>query len=368
MPQAGPEEITTQIPPVRRNIVFLEWLRALAAPIVMYSHVVGIFLAGRHNHPWLSARLDDFLVTPLHLATDFGNVGVVVFFLVSGFIVTHTGVEETLGAFALKRTMRIYPPLIVAVLLTIGVRALGGTVLETGQSTATSVGSVLSNITLLNYLLMPQVILLAVAWTLIIEVLFYALLLGALPALRRWPGWTICGELAVVAVVLLTARSLGENYFLFAVAMSYLPALLLGQSIWALWSRRVPSWAGLLLCFGCWVLYVLADLLKLGRLDDSYNLTLAMCAVLFAVLLLAEPHLRPNRVATILADRSYSLYLLHGTLAFPVMALLYPLVPSVFAVLAGAVVTAGGVELSYRFVERPSQRLARHLLATRVAD
>lgn len=367
-PREIPEETTARIPPVRRRIVFLEWLRAVAAPIVMYSHVVGIFLDGRQNHPWLAEQLNIFVVNPLHLAMNFGNVGVVVFFLVSGFVVTHTGVEETLGAFALKRALRIYPPLIVAILLSVGVRALGGTVLETGQSTAASVGSVLSNVTLLNYLLLPQVVLLAVGWTLIIEVLFYLLLLAALPALRRWTGWAICGELAIVGLVLLTANSLGANYFLFAVAVSYLPALLLGQVIWALWTGRVPSWAGLLLGAGCWGLYVSAGLLKLGRLNDSYDLTLALCAILFGALLLVEPRLRPNRAATVLADRSYSLYLLHGVLAFPVMALLYPHLPSLLAVLAGVVVTAGGVELTYRYVERPAQQLARRLLRGRPAE
>lgn len=363
VPQDSPEEITTPIPPAPRRLVFLEWFRAVAAPIVMYSHVVGVFLAGQHNSPWISRQLNTFVANPLHLAMDFGNVGVVVFFLVSGFIVTHTGMDESLGAFAVKRLLRIYPPLIVAILLSVLIRAVGGTVLETGQSTATSVWSVLSNLTLLNYLLNPQVVLLAVGWTLVIEVLFYLLLAGALPALRRWPGWTMFGELVLVLVLVLTARSFGDSYFLFAVAASYLPALLLGQCIWALWTGRVPSWAGLLLCGGCWGLYVLGDIWQLGRLNTSYNLTLALAAILFAVLLLAEPRLRPHRVVTVLADRSYSLYLLHGVLAFPIMALLYPHVPSVLAVLAGALVTAGGVELSYRYVERPSQRLARQLLA-----
>lgn len=365
VPQDSPEEITRPIPPAPRRIVFLDWFRAVAAPIVMYSHVVGVFLASKHNTPWISTQLNVFVANPLHLAMDFGNVGVVVFFLVSGFIVTHTGMTEPLGAFAVKRLLRIYPALIAAVLLSVVIRGIGGTVLETGQSTTTSVWSVLSNLTLLNYLLNPQIILLAVGWTLIIEVLFYLLLAGGLPMLKRWPGWTILGELVLVLVIVLTARTFGENFFLFAVAVSYLPALLLGQCIWALWTGRVPSWAGLLLCGGCWGLYVLADVRQLGRLNTSYNLTLALAAILFAVLLLAEPKLRPNRVVTILADRSYSLYLLHGVLAFPIMALLYPYVPSVLAVLAGAVVTAGGVELSFRYVERPAQRLARHLLRPR---
>jgi peptidoglycan/LPS O-acetylase OafA/YrhL len=46
--------------------------------------------------------------------------------------------------------------------------------------------------------------------------------------------------------------------------------------------------------------------------------------LLFTVLLLAEDRLRPSRGISFLADRSYSIYLIHWVVALPVMGALYP--------------------------------------------
>jgi peptidoglycan/LPS O-acetylase OafA/YrhL len=101
----------------------------------------------------------------------------------------------------------------------------------------------------------------------------------------------------------------------------------------------------------------------MGRVDPSYhydvNLTLGI--VVFVVGLLVEPKLRPVRWIGHLADRSYSLYLLHGLLAVVVMNALYPTIGYPGALVAGLVVTAVGIEAGYRLVERPCMRLARHV-------
>jgi peptidoglycan/LPS O-acetylase OafA/YrhL len=99
----------------------------------------------------------------------------------------------------------------------------------------------------------------------------------------------------------------------------------------------------------------------MGRLDDAYASTFALGVLLFLVGLFAEPRLRPNRAVSYLADRSYSIYLLHGLVAFPVMYALYPELPGPLCLLAGLGVTLAAVELAYRFVEVTGQRLARKM-------
>lgn len=350
--------------PARSRFVFLDVLRAVAVCLVVYSHVVGIWLHQHPVHSVVGSALEGFLAHPLNLTLNVGNFGVVLFFLVSGFVVTHTGFTERPRQYTVKRLLRIYPMLVVtvalaAVLLTVGLRPLA-----TGGAAATVTPfTLLTNATLANYLLTPAVVLLDVGWTLVIEVLFYSMLLVALPLLRRavWP--VVVGELGLVAAVLATAHLGGTSYFLLAVSVAYLPALLLGQICWAVWSRRLPLWAGALLGVVAGAEFVWAGLPGMGRQTTVYlyNINLAGGLVVFVACLLAEPRLRRVGVIGYLADRSYSLYLLHGLLAFVVMNLLYRPIGYPAALVAGLVATLLGVEAGYRWVERPGMRLARRL-------
>jgi peptidoglycan/LPS O-acetylase OafA/YrhL len=295
------------------------------------------------------------------LALNLGNFGVVLFFLVSGFIVTHSGFQERPRQYAVKRFLRIYPMLAVAVLLAALLFLVHLHPVTTGELSTVTPFTVVTNASLVNYLLEPQVVLVVVTWTLIIEVLFYLLLLVALPLLRRavWP--VIAGELGLVAVIMATEHLGGTSYFLFAVNVSYLPALLLGQVVWAVWSHRIPMWVGVVFGALAWSEYVWAGAPGMGRNDTVYDHNLALGLAVFVVALLAESKLHPKRWITWVADRSYSLYLLHGLLGYAVMNLLYPATGFLVALLAGVVVTGLGVDVAYRWVERPSMRLARRL-------
>lgn len=340
------------------RFLFLEAIRAIAAPLVFFNHLV----------LWTGVRAVDFPVTkfveqtfidPLELVQPLGYLGVVLFFLVSGFIITHVGVAERHREFAGKRVLRIYPALTAAVLLTSALLLLGLQPLSTGSNYAVTPFTILTNVTLVNFLLLPDVVLVGVAWTLVIEVFFYLLTFLLLPLLRRITWLAIAIQLELVALLVLTAREFGHSYFALAVSASFLPALLLGQIVWAVWTRRLPGWLGALFGLGAWLVYVWAGKRDISRVTDAYDLTLLLCFLVFVIGLLAEPRLRPSRVLRFLADRSYSLYLLHSVVAFTVLDLLYPVLGVPVALVAAVLVTFGMVELSYRFVELPAQRLAR---------
>ena len=345
------------------RFAYLDVLRALAVCLVMYCHMVGIWLHQHDIRSTTASVFEGFAADPLALALNVGNLGVVIFFLVSGFIVTHTGFTQSPRQYAVKRLLRIYPMLAVAVLLSAALFAVGLHPLTTGDGTAVTPGSLLANVSLANYLMSPRVVLVDVGWTLIIEVLFYALLFVALPLLRRavWP--VIVGELAVVAVVLATTHLGGTSYALLAVNVGYLPALLIGQTIWAVWSQRIPPWAGGALGLLAAAEYVWAGIPGMGRQPTvyHYNLTLALGLVVFLIGLFAERKLRPVKLIGYLADRSYSLYLLHGLVGIVLMNALYPVTGYPVALVAGIAVTVFGADIGFRWVERPGMRLARHI-------
>jgi peptidoglycan/LPS O-acetylase OafA/YrhL len=345
----------------QNRFVCLDVMRAVAPVLVLYSHVVALFLDPNEIDTSVVNLLDEQAKNPLRLEQHMGHLAVVLFFLVSGFIITHVGTQESHREFAVKRLFRVYPLLIVTVALTAVLGMFHMEVLQTGQKFEITLQSVLTNMTLVNYVMVPQIVLVGVAWTLVIEIIFYLIVLSLLAVLRRWTWLAILIELALVLSSLLLARELGPSFFLLSANLSFLPVVLLGQITWAVWSGRIPLWLGTLYGFASWLLYVLADMRNMGRLDDAYNSTFALGFGIFIVLLLAESRLRPNKYVSFFADRSYSLYLLHGPLAFPVMERLNGVLPLPVIIFLGMALTVGATELTFRFIEQPGQRIGRKL-------
>ncbi len=345
----------------QNRFVFLDVLRGVAPVLVIYSHVVALFLDPNDIDTGVVDLLNEQARDPLRLEQHMGHLAVVLFFLVSGFIITQVGTQESHREFAIKRLFRVYPLLIFTVGLTAVLSIFNMEVLRTGQHFEITLQSVLTNFSLANYLMVPQIILVGVAWTLVIEIIFYLIVLSLLAVLRRWTWLAILIELTLVLSTMLLAREFGPNFFLLAINLSFLPVVLLGQVTWAVWSGRIPLWLGTLFGFACWILYVLADIRNMGRLDEAYSSTFALGFAIFIAVLLAEHRLRPNKYVSYFADRSYSLYLLHGPLAFPVMERLNGVLPLPLVILAGLALTVGATELTFRYIEQPGQRIGRKL-------
>jgi peptidoglycan/LPS O-acetylase OafA/YrhL len=346
----------------KRRVVFIDVARAVAALCVVQSHLLTVWTVSHH----VSSPVVDVLTTlatdPLYLTDQgLGQASVAMFFLISGFIVTPLAIRQGAGRFALGRAMRIYPTMIVVVLLTAGAMLLGLQPLLTGQAVDITPLTLLTNATLVNYLLVPQVVLIGVAWTLIIEVIFYLMVIALLPLVRRQLWVAVAVELTFVQFVLMTARSFGPNYLLFAVSVSFIPIVVIGQVVWAVTSKRIPLWAGGVLLALCWVLYVWAGTRDMGRLNTSYNLSLAIALLCFLLGLVAEDRLKERAAWTWLSERTYSLYLWHGLVGYIVLTAVEPFVGFEFAFVVAVLATFGAVELSYRLIEHPSHMLARKL-------
>ena len=98
-------------------IPFIHLLRGIAALLVMWVHL-GLWYPAEHGYTWWAAGVwRDGLVAPLHLYQDGGHLPVLLFFLVSGFIITHVSLKETRLEFVVKRLFRLAPPLLLALLL-----------------------------------------------------------------------------------------------------------------------------------------------------------------------------------------------------------------------------------------------------------
>ena len=146
--------------------VFLDYLRAIAAWLVVWDHLANIFPRGQGLAFGPADWVRRNVTGPLGVIQDFGWFGVALFFLSSGFIISDRARVEGVFKFVVRRVLRIYPMLAVAILLSC---------LFVVAKEQVTMRNVLLNLTLANYLMVPQVVLVGVAWTLIIEVVFYAL-------------------------------------------------------------------------------------------------------------------------------------------------------------------------------------------------
>src|SRR4051794_27507857 len=117
-----------------------------------------------------------------------GDLGVAAFFLISGFIITHPAQSETRAAFIVKRLFRIYPPHIVCCLVIAAIiLGRGHLPVNSTQLVPEHLTGLIASMTLLNYLPfdVPTGVRFAafnlVAWTLAVEMAFYALTCVFLP-------------------------------------------------------------------------------------------------------------------------------------------------------------------------------------------
>jgi len=355
-------EVTPAAAPVKSRVAFIDIGRAIAAVLVVYAHFDLLFL--RQNYgisTGITDLIDNGLGVPLALSDQsIGAVAVPFFFLVSGFVVTPIALKLGGPRFGTNRFFRVYPPVIVAVLVAAGAYWIGMRPLTTGHP-ARTMGELFANLSLVNFIQQPTNAFVGVAWTLTVEVMFYVLLVAMIPVLKRLPWLALFAELDLVLVLLCTHGLGGPNYHAFVANVVYLTTPIMGQVLWAAWTRRIPPWLAGLYLLGAWALFVWAGSLAIDQDYLPRATPVGYALLLFLLGLFAEKHLKQRRVWTELSERSYSIYLLHGVLAFPVMHLVVKSVPIWLTILLGLVVLAVGVELNFRLVERPSHNLGRML-------
>lgn len=344
---------------------FITFLRGPAALLVLYSHFVGRYLEGIGHTYGLKEWVDRIFVEPLVIVEDFGQLGVMIFFLLSGFIITHVAQRETLKRFLLRRAFRIYPAYWLVILLVMWV-AVDPAVREVVREA--SILDLVRIATITNYIHDPQRIVLGVAWTLQIELMFYILVAAMLPLLARHSIIAVLGGLVVVALLLGTSRSFGGSWFLLAANASYLPYLLIGQILYyhrfgrlsGTWALGLGFVAYLLAVWGIWSL-------NPAFLEPTQSRTLCLVFAMGIVswaMRYAESF-GANRVSTFFSDISYSLYLIHGCLGLPLLAYLHPRIGYGNAALAASAASIASAFVVYHAVEKPAISLGRRLSTKR---
>lgn len=363
-----PRTVAPSAPAVpRAQIHFVHLLRGLAAVMVMWAHLVGFWLY-ENQRGWVVQDLwAQYVVVPFHLYQNAGHLGVVLFFLISGFIITHASLRETWAQFLVKRVLRIFPLLIAVIALTAGVLALAraqGLGDLPGVQAGTWVDYVKAAL-LLDQLTGTSYVL-GATWTLAIEVVFYALVCAAiastrLSALRS--SWYMVGAWALVTPVVLMTPRLAY----LSTTLVYLAFLLAGRFIYLArqgLASSGQSGAGLATIALLYLLFYTVAFPGQLLTPSVEPLASYVIAVVAFVALLAAPLARVRQPFRFLGDASYSIYLLHLPVGMFVLNLCAKQsMPYSAAIVLAVAATLGLAWLSFRYVERPFQRLARRLSA-----
>jgi peptidoglycan/LPS O-acetylase OafA/YrhL len=169
-------------------------LRGVAATWVVLFHAS----EGRHIDQ-VRASLPEWL----HPLFDLGDNGVAIFFALSGFVIAHSLRSDRitpsyLGRFALRRSIRLDPPLWASIVLVVALAALSAEVKD-GAWAAPSLGQVITNATY-TQLFVGYASLNVVYWTLCYEVQFYLVLVVSIAAAQRF-GATVYIAMFLLAVL-----------------------------------------------------------------------------------------------------------------------------------------------------------------------
>jgi len=346
------------------NFSNITLLRAVASLMVVYDHLFSIMPSvnfGFSAFPvsYIKATIDG----PLGIIQDFGWMGVAIFFIVSGFIITHVSMRESQTEFLVKRVFRIYPPLILATLI-----ACATTYITTAQTF--TFWEMVSAFTLTNYWSYPQVIILGVAWTLAIEVIFYAFTFLILPILKKSPFVAIVIQVVVIFGIYAARGKFGNGFFLFSACVAYLPYLIVGQVTYFLYSKAIGVKAFFVLLLLVYAVMLAGiQLIHVAFLpaNNSYLISFSYAYFIFVMLLVFKDKLRVPLFVQRLADSSYSIYLLHGTIGGAFIALMakhtsgHSMVTVTLISLLAAAVSITAAWIFFLLVEKPSIKVARNL-------
>jgi peptidoglycan/LPS O-acetylase OafA/YrhL len=302
---------------------FFGGFRLLLAALVMAQH----FGADLAPAP-LAVALAPFAV---------GNDAVLVFFALSGFVITEavdSVYRQRPGAFLTNRLLRIVPHFVLAVAFAMLAHELfrlaGGVRLWRSQPSFPDDAFALRNV-LLNFLeivpmgrRMLQYDFLTITWAIRVEMAFYVAMFGCIVIGRRlpWPrGFALTG--GVLALVLLPAVWLAVHRFGLEMLM-YTPYFAFGA---ALYFATVGSRVGrliALLCVPIMLWQFVGDQVRIVPIQGiplslTGNLTVLIILLTVMTVLAFVPIARGRSIDRMLGNLTYPLYLYHEVVLIVVL-------------------------------------------------
>jgi len=256
----------------------------------------------------------------------FGTTGVDLFFMISGFVI-FMSFDKISGSkqFIINRVSRLYPGYWAAVTFTFIVMLIVKLMRDSSINVFYQIKKYTANLTMLQfYFRVPNID--ASYWTLLIELLFYAVML-LLYHFKLLKQINIIGIFTTLTVTI--SAHIFYNFYIFQKVFKFMPLLqfvplfLAGINFYKLYTNRksgIKNWLIILLC----LLSQIILFKQAGRSKSYINVyeyagMLSLYFTLFTAFINNKLHFIVNSITLFLGKISYALYLIHEYISIKVI-------------------------------------------------
>lgn len=291
------------------RLLNLDALRGIAAFLVVWQHSSELFV----RNPDIAQR--GTLLADIAATVDFGRIGVICFFLISGFVIPYSlsGPRASVGRFAIRRVFRLYPVYWTSIILAVVCAAA-----LNNQHFPTA--TIVANTTMLQGLFGFENIQ-GLYWTLTIELIFYclcaatfalrlldrplSLLLLCWGSLFVFVAWRLVGKLIPAAVDFPSPIT----YTPYCLAVMFCGALI--RYCHTNRSGYLYALLGLSATFAIPLCLLMLALLGIHLIEGPIRFGSAHLIALAVFLIVLLVPKTPPRMLVFFGTISYSLYLFH---------------------------------------------------------
>ncbi|KAB1916135.1 acyltransferase [Micromonospora sp. AMSO31t] len=338
------------------RLYVLDGLRLVAAILVVAFHFT-VF-----SEPW--GNPPSPTLPTLSIYTQFGWLGVFLFFLISGFVICMSAEGRGLGQFAAARITRLFPAYWFAVIVTSAVVTLWPVVAK-----PLAPGDVLTNLTMFHDLMKVDSAD-YVYWTLAHELRFY-LLFGLFVLVRGYTprrvllfaaGWLVASLFAYHSIPWLTGLLVPLSAPCFVAGMALYLIYRHGSNIYV-WGLLGASWLVALQMIG-----TITPHLPARTVLSSTQVAIieaGLVTLFFLILAAVATHRLAVgwRWLTTAGALTYPLYLLHEYIGWVLIYHLHQVLPDWVTGLVVVLFFLAVSWLVHRFIERPVARWMRRKFA-----
>jgi exopolysaccharide production protein ExoZ len=350
-----------------QKIAFIHILRGLAIVMVLAAHIPGLWLLNR-NQVWSVFQFYKIdILAPLQISDGGGHLGVIVFFLISGYIISTVAQKETRIEFLIKRFFRLFPTLFVCcaiayVLVTISNVFAIGPIYSTD---AVNVIDFIKSAFMLSWFdQTPRA--LSVAWSLMPELIFYSWVFFLINYMRNSPMKSTF--LMLMAYMLMTFPMSQVPYLsYFGYFTVYMPVFFIGRILYLDQQKKITTQQTLALLVFCSAIFITIYNGRfpgeLFRADSGRIWNYVFGIAIFYGLMHSNIKSCP-RIISFFADISYSLYLVHLPVGMFILNLMDPLhIPFAIKCVVAISTTIASAVIIHFVIEKPAQRMARRVLS-----
>ncbi len=339
-----------------KRIDFIDYTRGIAAVVVLYSHTLEIFVPNwKDTFEWF----------------NLGQVGVVAFFLVSGYIIPYSmDKAKNIRQFILGRVTRIYPLYIFVALVTAVAFIAGIYHSPLVVKDASAPLLIFSHLLFIQDIIVGQNAIINFApgnWTLLIEGIWYGffVFLCLFHFQKNVRKVILYFNLFLLFLVIVSVAS---GYRLPYGRLCLISVCLIGYLLYTFHKQEISSKEFLICLIGSLVVLHMSLSVTFGYFEnDTFPLTCVITSwttgfiLFFAFAWFPVPNAFVSKILSGLGTISYSLYLVHPNVIYSLSYIIRDL--NIVLILVICLLASAGVSiLTYNLIERPSIRYFREKL------